>query len=120
MTAPNKNIFPENPKELLYSIIAKAKNAGYRFSNFLDHYDAFSITSFNPETGRMVLVLKSQAKLQLVYDSIYLLFFDVDFARAIFKEDWEQHLVELAKAESKIKYLADHLNLNDHEPRITG
>lgn len=120
MTAVNKNIYQDNPKELLYHIIVMAKNAGYRFSNFLDVYDAFSITSFNPETGRMVLVLKSQAKLQLVYDSVYLLFFDLSFAKAIFKNDWEQHLVELAKADSKIQYLANHLNISEHEPRITS
>lgn len=115
----NNSTFPSNPKELLYTIILQAKRAGYRFKNFLDDYDTFSITSFNPETGRLALVLKSQAKLQLIYDSVYLLFFDVTFAKAIFGEKWEQNLVELAEAKDKIQYLADHLNLNNYE-RITG
>lgn len=117
MTA--KAIFPSNSKELLYSIILQAKKRGYSFKNFLDDYDAFSITSFNEETGRLVLVLKNRAKLQLIYDSIYLLFFDVTFAKAIFGASWESNLVELAKTDDKIQYLADHLNLNDYEC-ITG
>ncbi len=111
--------FPANSKELLYTILLQAKKAGYRFKNFLDDYDSFSITSFNPDSGRLVLVLKSQAKLQLIYDSVFLLMFDVTFAKAIFGDNWEQNLVELAETSDKIKYLADHLNLNNYE-RITG
>jgi hypothetical protein len=111
---------PSNTKELLHRIIIRAKQAGYCFRNLLDDYDSFSITSFNPESGRMVVVLKSQAKLQLIYDSVYLLFFDISFAKAIFGESWEEHLMALAETNDKILYLANHINLENYESRITG
>jgi hypothetical protein len=112
---------PLNTKELLHQIINRAKQSGYCFRNLLDDYDSFSITSFNQESGRMVVVLKSQAKLQLIYDSVYLLFFDINFAKAIFGENWEDHLIALAEADDKILYLANHINLKNYESRrITG
>ncbi len=111
---------PSNSKEVLHSIIMQAKHSGYYFRNLLDDFDSFSITSFNPDTGRLVLVLKSQDKHQLIYDSIYLLFFDINFAKAIFGSNWESHLVALAEADDKILYLSNHINPDNYESRITG
>ncbi|GAA4319555.1 hypothetical protein [Flaviaesturariibacter amylovorans] len=99
----------EHPKELLYLIILKAKRSGFLFKNFLDDYDSFTITSFDPVTGRMAFVLRNADQLRVVYDSIYLLFFDVPFARALFGDDWEAQLVALASAPDKLKYLTDNL-----------
>ena len=98
-----------HPKTLLYSIIIKAKQGGFRFKNFIDNYDSFTISSFNPETGRMALVLRNEQVLQVVYDSIYVLFFDISFARALFGENWEKHLVRLAEADDKLLYLSQNI-----------
>lgn len=92
-------------KELLVQVIHKAKRSGFKFRNLIDNYDYFSISSFNPETGRLVLVLKNAERHQIIYDSIYLLFFDLSFAKALFGESWEDHLDLLAKSENKLQYL---------------
>ena len=98
-----------NPKALLYNVIIKAKLGGFRFKNFIDNYDSFTISSFNHDTGRMALVLRNEQVLRVVYDSIYVLFFDLCFARAFFGDDWERHLVELAEADDKLQYLAQYI-----------
>ena len=95
-------------KELLSKIILKAKAAGFKFRNLIDDYDYFVITSFNSETGRLVIVLRNENHHQIVYDSIYLLFFDLTFAKAFFGEQWEQHLMELAKSPNKLEYIREN------------
>ena len=95
-------------KELLSKIIQKAKMAGFKFRNLIDDYDYFSITAFNPETGRLVIVLRNDNHHQIVYDSIYQLFFDLTFAKAFFGEDWENHLMEMAKSQNKLDYIRDN------------
>lgn len=97
------------PKELLTYIIKLAKKEGFKFKNYLDHYEDFSITSFNIETGRLVFVFRKDEELRVVYDSIYILFFDITFASALFGNNWEKHLIKLAKCKDKLKYVADHL-----------
>ncbi len=101
--------YQADPKALLHNIILKAKQGGFRFKNFIDQYDSFDISSFNPETGRMALVLRNEEVLRVVYDSIYLLFFDLSFAGALFGADWEKHLVQLAKAPDKLDYISTHI-----------
>ena len=96
-------------KELLVRTLHKAKQGGFKFRNLIDDYDYFSITSFNPETGRLVIVLRNEDRHQIVYDSIYLLFFDTKFARALFGADWEQHLLALARSTDKLNYIREHV-----------
>ena len=98
-----------SPRELLQLIIDKAKRSGFRFKNFIDDYDSFIITAFNPETGRMAFVLRNNEELRVVYDSIYLLFFDVTFAKSLFGDNWELHLKELAESDNKIEYLTNNI-----------
>lgn len=105
----NDEQYVVKPKELLTYIIKLAKKEGFKFKNFLDHYDSFTITSFNVETGRLVFVFRNEEELRVVYDSIYILFFDITFATALFGEDWEIHLNKLAQSKDKLKYVADHL-----------
>lgn len=110
--------FSGNPKDLLNHVIRLAKNAGFSFRNFLDDYDSFVITSFNVETGRMVFVLRNEDELRVVYDSIYTLFFDLTFARALFGADWEIHLVNLARSKDRLMYIAENLQtpyINDKD-----
>lgn len=115
MTVSAKQAF-EDPKLLLHAVIEKARQSGFMFKNVLDEGSPFSITSFNEETGRLVLVFKNLKSFQLVYDSIYLLFFDTSFARAIFGKQWEEELDALAIAQDKLQYLAQHLKtLNDEQ-----
>jgi hypothetical protein len=122
MVKPLHTAYTGNSKELLTHIIKCAKRAGFTFNNFLDNYDSFIITTFNVETGRMVFVLRNEKQLRVVYDSIYTLFFDLNFARALFGGDWERHLVQLAQCPDKLYYLAENIqfqynqnnNINDN------
>ena len=93
-------------KDLLIRIIHKAKQSGFKFRNLIDDYEYFSISSFNPESGRLVIILRNAERHQVIYDSIYLLFFDINFARALFGENWEQHLDALSKSDNKLGYLS--------------
>jgi hypothetical protein len=109
-----------NPKELLTHVVKLAKKSGFSFSNFLDEYDSFVISSFNPQTGRLVIVLRNEDNLRVVYDSIYSLFFDTSFARALFGECWEEKIMKMAKSKDKLKYIAHntpipYVNGNDHD-----
>lgn len=105
--------YPSDPKVLLHQVIARAKKGGFRFKNFIDNYDSFTISSFNHETGRMALVLRNEEVLRVIYDSIYVLFFDLSFARALFGDNWEKHLVELAAAPDKLQYLSENISKNE-------
>lgn len=105
----NSGQYVIKPKELVSYIIKLAKNEGFKFRNYLDQYDDFTITSFNSETGRLVFVFRNEDELRVVYDSIYILFFDLTFATALFGEKWERHLNKLAKCKDKLKYVANHL-----------
>ena len=98
-------------KELLLKIIDKAKSAGFKFRNMIDDYEYFSITSFNPETGRLAIVLRNDNRHQIIYESIYLLFFDLTFAKALFNNDWEKHLEGLALSENKLQYIYSNLTI---------
>lgn len=92
-------------KDLLIRIIHRAKQSGFKFRNLIDDYEYFSISTFNPESGRLVIILRNAERHQIIYDSIYLLFFDINFAKALFGENWEQHLDALAKSGNKLEYL---------------
>ena len=107
-----ENNLNTHPKTLLTHIIKTAKQSGFSFRNFLDNYDSFVITTLNIETGRMVLVLRNEEQLRLVYDSVYTLFFDMDFARALFGESWEGHLVRLAETNDKLKYISENIKIS--------
>lgn len=102
-------LYTFKPKELLTYIIKLAKNEGFKFKNYLDHYDDFTISSFNAETGRLVFVFRNDKELCVVYDSIYTLLFDLTFATALFGDDWEKHLIKLANCQDKLRYVANHL-----------
>lgn len=98
---------------MLHAILEKARRKGFKFKNELDNPGFFAVTSFNEETGRIVLGFKNQKQLQLIYDSVYLLFFDTTFAKTVFGPRWEQNLVQLAESDNKVSYLSNHLEI-DH------
>lgn len=103
-------MFNDKPKERLQQIILLAKAGGFTYGNFLDESNSFSISSFNPETGRIAIVVKKQKSIQVVYDSIYMLFFDTVFAKAVFGDSWPEHLAELAGSSNKLDYILNNIN----------
>lgn len=70
---------------------------------------SFSISSYDGQTERLAMVLNGNGQTEVVYDSIKLLLFDVEFAKAAFGKDWEKHLQELAVSSEKLNYLQEKL-----------
>lgn len=95
--------------EVVKNFLLLAHERGYQYGNFIDRGVDFAISSFNRDTGRLVLVAREEKVRQLEYDKIYLIFFNVRFAEAIAGENWENFLSELAEAEDKIAYIKRYL-----------
>lgn len=96
--------------EVLKNFLLLAHERGYRYGNFIDRGVDFAISSFNRDTGRLVLVAKEDEARVLEYDRIYLIFFNLRFAEAIAGEQWETFLTELAESPDKISYIKRYLS----------
>jgi hypothetical protein len=96
MAAFQLNTSNLDQKDLLSAIIHKAKQAGFKFRNRIDDYEYFTITAFNPEQGRLVIVLRNHEGTGSFTTAYTFFFFEINFAKALFGEYWEQHLDALA------------------------
>lgn len=95
--------------DVILKALQIAGENGFRFRNFLDEEVRFEVANFHAESGRLVIMARNREQHKLIYDRIYLIFFNVDFAKALFGKDWATHLEELASSGDKISYLREFI-----------
>ncbi len=98
-------------KDVLERLLVRAHQNGYKFNTTSNlAYTSFLVSSFNSQTGKFTVMLKSDDNRQeLVYISLALLLFDISFAKSVFGSFWETHLNLLIATKDKVEYIRNYL-----------